>query len=87
MARVGVWPIGAQGSLGATVVLGARAVALRLATGAGLVTESPAKEPMGVSEQSFAEQVRLLTDYVARHTHQGHRRRNDRRAVRTPRAR
>src|SRR5437899_7148674 len=33
MAKVGFWLIGAQGSLASTVVLGARAVARRLATG------------------------------------------------------
>jgi myo-inositol-1-phosphate synthase len=48
MASVGVWLIGAQGSLGSTVVLGARAVARRLATGAGLVTESPALAPLAL---------------------------------------
>jgi myo-inositol-1-phosphate synthase len=41
MANVGVWLVGAQGSLASTVVLGARAVARRLATGGGLVTELP----------------------------------------------
>src|SRR3989454_5853017 len=41
MSKIGVWLIGAQGSLASTVVLGARAVARRLATGGGLVTESP----------------------------------------------
>jgi myo-inositol-1-phosphate synthase len=46
MANVGVWLIGAQGSLAATVVLGARAVARRLVAGAGLVTESPALAPL-----------------------------------------
>jgi len=39
MAKVGVWLIGAQGSLASTVVLGARALARRLAAGGGLVTE------------------------------------------------
>ena len=29
------------------------------------------KDPLGVSEQSFVEQVRLLTDYVARHAKNG----------------
>src|SRR3989454_5639968 len=39
MAKVGAWLVGAQGSLASTVVLGARAIARRLATGGGLVTE------------------------------------------------
>ena len=39
MAKVGVWLVGAQGSLASTVVLGARAIARRLATDGGLVTE------------------------------------------------
>ena len=43
MPKIGVWLIGAQGSLASTVVLGARAVARRLATGGGLVTEAVAK--------------------------------------------
>src|SRR2546428_5875808 len=41
MAKVGVWLVGAQGSLASTVVLGARAIARRLATVGGLVTELP----------------------------------------------
>src|SRR5437773_7086929 len=41
MAKVGVWLVGAQGSLASTVVLGARAIARRFATGVGLVTELP----------------------------------------------
>jgi len=41
MGRVGVWLIGAQGSLASTVVLGARAIARKLAAGGGLVTELP----------------------------------------------
>src|SRR3989441_5855918 len=41
MTKVGVWLVGAQGSLASTVVLGARAIARRLATGGGLVTELP----------------------------------------------
>src|SRR3989442_13010165 len=41
MAKVGVWLVGAQGSLASTVVLGARAIARRLAPGGGLVTELP----------------------------------------------
>src|SRR5207245_6432589 len=41
MAKVGVWLVGAQGSLASTVVLGARAIARKLAGGGGLVTELP----------------------------------------------
>ena len=41
MPNVGVWLIGAQGSLASTVVLGARAIARKLAPGGGLVTELP----------------------------------------------
>src|SRR3989442_9901796 len=41
MTKVGVWLVGAQGSLASPVVLGARAIARRLATGGGLVTELP----------------------------------------------
>src|SRR3989442_6518310 len=41
MAKVGAWLVGAQGSLASTIVLGARAIARRLATGSGLVTELP----------------------------------------------
>src|SRR3990172_4088108 len=41
MAKVGIWLVGAQGSLASTVVLGARAIARELATGGGLVTELP----------------------------------------------
>src|SRR5437667_1043373 len=41
MAKVGAWLVGAQGSLASTVVLGARAIARRLAAGGGLVTELP----------------------------------------------
>jgi hypothetical protein len=29
------------------------------------------KDPLGVSEQSFVEQFKMLTDYVARHTKNG----------------
>ncbi len=39
--KVGVWLIGAHGSLASTVVLGARAIARRLVSGGGLVTELP----------------------------------------------
>jgi hypothetical protein len=38
------------------------------------------KDPLGVGEHSFAEQLRLPTEYVARHTHNG------RHAKRKPRA-
>src|SRR5439155_1052301 len=41
MAKVGVWLVGAQGSLASTVVLGARAIARKLAADGGLVTELP----------------------------------------------
>ena len=41
MAKVGIWLVGAQGSLASTVVLGARAIARGLAAGGGLVTELP----------------------------------------------
>src|SRR5881396_3299499 len=46
MAKVGVWLIGAQGSLASTVVLGARAIARKLAAGGGLVTELPELAPL-----------------------------------------
>src|SRR5213083_2809566 len=46
MGRVGVWLIGAQGSLASTVVLGARAIARKLAAGGGLVTELPELRPL-----------------------------------------
>ena len=39
--RIGVWLVGAQGSLASTVVLGARAIARGRAGRAGLVTELP----------------------------------------------
>jgi myo-inositol-1-phosphate synthase len=41
MARIGVWLIGAQGSLASTVVVGARAIARGLAGRGALVTELP----------------------------------------------
>src|SRR5213078_3465050 len=50
MAKVGVWLIGAQGSLAATVVLGARAIARKLAAGGGLVTELPEFTPLPLVE-------------------------------------
>src|SRR3989442_15562563 len=46
MTKVGVWLIGAQGSLASTVVLGARVSARRLAGGGGLVTELPELAPL-----------------------------------------
>src|SRR5437899_2382982 len=56
MAKVGVWLIGAQGSLASTVVVGARAIARQLARGGGLVTELPelaALPLVGVGELAF----------------------------------
>jgi myo-inositol-1-phosphate synthase len=56
MAKVGVWLIGAQGSLASTVVLGARAIARGLAMGGGLVTALPELAPLslvGVGELVF----------------------------------
>src|SRR3989442_7833627 len=41
MAKVGVWLVGAEGSLASTAVLGARAIARKLAADGGLVTELP----------------------------------------------
>jgi len=41
MGMIGVWLVGAQGSLASTVVVGARAIARGLAGGVGLVTELP----------------------------------------------
>src|SRR5438309_10323626 len=49
MAKVGVWLIGAQGSLASTVVLGARALAHGLAMCGGLVTETPEVSPLGLA--------------------------------------
>src|SRR5206468_6190757 len=46
MPKVGVWLIGAQGSLASTVVLGARAIARKLAPGGGLVSELPELAPL-----------------------------------------
>src|SRR5439155_24694185 len=46
MAKIGVWLIGAQGSLASTVVVGARAIARQLAGGGGLVTELPELAPL-----------------------------------------
>src|SRR5574342_379293 len=56
MAKVGVWLIGAQGSLASTVVLGSRAIARGLVAGGGLVTELPelARLPLvGPSDLAF----------------------------------
>src|SRR2546426_10852449 len=56
MAKVGVWLIGAQGSLASTAVMGARAIARGLAGGGGLVTELPELAPLplvGVGELAF----------------------------------
>ncbi len=56
MAKVGVWLVGAQGSLASTVVLGARAIARGLAAGGGLVSELPelAGLPLvGLSDLAF----------------------------------
>ena len=56
MAKVGVWLIGARGSLASTVVLGARAIARRLAAGGSLVTELPELAPLslvGVADLAF----------------------------------
>ena len=56
MARGGVWLVGGQGSLASTVVLGARAIACRLAAGGGLVTELPelARLPLaGLGDLAF----------------------------------
>ncbi len=41
MGMIGVWLVGAQGSLASTVVVGARAIARGLAGGCGLVTDLP----------------------------------------------
>ena len=41
MGMIGVWMVGAQGSLASTVVVGARAIARGLGDGTGLVTELP----------------------------------------------
>src|SRR2546430_17131081 len=56
MTKVGVWLIGAQGSLASTAVMGARAIARGLAGGGGLVTELPELAPLplvGVGELAF----------------------------------
>ena len=56
MAKIGVWLIGAQGSLASTAVMGARAIARGLAGGGGLVTELPELAPLplvGVGELAF----------------------------------
>src|SRR5947208_2211094 len=69
MANVGVWLVGAQGSLASTVVLGARAIARRLATDGGLVTELPELAPLslvGVSDLAFGGWDIAPTGLVAR---------------------
>src|SRR3989442_3532517 len=69
MANVGVWLVGAQGSLASTVVLGARALGRRLATGGGLVTELPELAPLslvGVSDLAFGGWDIAPTGLVAR---------------------
>ena len=56
MAKIGVWLIGAQGSLASTAVMGARAIARGLAGGGGLVTELPELAPLplvGIGELAF----------------------------------
>src|SRR2546425_10881848 len=56
MTKIGVWLIGAQGSLASTAVMGARAIARGLAAGGGLVTELPELSPLplvGVHELAF----------------------------------
>ena len=56
MAKIGVWLIGAQGSLASTAVMGARAIARGLAAGGGLVTELLELSPLplvGVGELAF----------------------------------
>src|SRR2546430_17289438 len=69
MAKVGVWLIGAQGSLASTVVLGARTIARQLAGGGGLVTELPELAPLplvGVGELAFGGWDIAPTGLVAR---------------------
>ena len=56
MTKIGVWLIGAQGSLASTAVMGARAIARGLAGGGGLVTELPELAPLplvGIGELAF----------------------------------
>ena len=48
MGMIGVWLVGAQGSLASTVVVGARAIARGLADGTGLVTELPELRPLSL---------------------------------------
>src|SRR5437867_12563251 len=69
MAKVGVWLIGAQGSLASTVVLGARLSARRLAGGGGLVTELPELAPLplvGLGDLAFGGCDIAPTGLVAR---------------------
>src|SRR2546425_9179410 len=68
MAKVGVWLIGAQGSLASTAVMGALAIARGLAGGGGLVTELPELAPLplvGVGELAFGGWDIALTGLVA----------------------
>src|SRR3989441_1437362 len=56
MAKVGVWLIGAHGSLASTAVMGALAIARGLAGGGGLVTELPELAPLplvGLGDLAF----------------------------------
>src|SRR2546428_10930836 len=69
MAKVGVWLIGAQGSLASTVVLGARVSARRLAGGGGLVTELPELAPLplvGLGDLAFGGWDIAPTGLIAR---------------------
>ena len=69
MAKVGVWLIGAQGSLASTVVLGARVSARRLTGGGGLVTELPELAPLplvGLGDLAFGGWDIAPTGLVAR---------------------
>src|SRR5256885_13335734 len=69
MTKVGVWLIGAQGSLASTVVLGARVSARRLAGGGGLVTELPELAPLplvGLGDLAFGGWDIAPTGLVAR---------------------
>ena len=67
--RIGVWLIGAQGSLASTVVLGARAIARGLARRGGLVTELPEVAPLplvGIERLVFGGWDIAPTGLVAR---------------------
>ena len=68
-ARIGVWLVGAQGSLASTVVLGARAIARGLARRGGLVTELPEVAPLplvGIERLVFGGWDIAPTGLVAR---------------------